>query len=203
MKPQYLSLYEVAKQESFAPIWALNNAFKSHIAAEGDLIICIPRVNGAAVDVLRLERTWLPIDVTAQVPRAQILQSTEFRKAVQEKLVVLVSDEYAQKLLKSEGADEEKLRLDSKREYIKSATGVQPLSEVSSSADDEEDNPDDDRNARFEDWLRVIPSRDDTQILAELKTRTITRKQAKKILQVLDSVKHIRSKNLLARSLER
>ena len=202
MKVKSISLSEVAQQEAYAPIWVLNNAHRSHVNSKGNLILGIPRLNGASVDVMRVESTWLPIDVTAQVPRSQLLQSTEFRRALMEELIILVSDETAQKLLRSEGADEEQRRLEVQREYIKAATGVQPLADdVTTSGADEDDE--DDSKAMFDDWLRIIPSRDDTQVLAELRTRSITRKQAKRIIQVLDPIKHIRSKNLLARSLDK
>ena len=203
MKINYITISDVAKQEAFAPIWALNTTVKSLVAEAGNLIIGIPRLNGAGIDVLRLDKTWLPIDVTAQVPRSQVLQSTEFRRAVQERLIALISDETAQKILRSEGAEEEQRRIDSQREYIRAATGVQPLADDVRAGTPEETDAEEDRNARFEDWLRVIPSRDDTQVLAELRTRSITRKQAKKIILVLDPIKHMRSKNLLAHSLEK
>lgn len=203
MKVKYITISEAAKQEPYEPLWALNTAVKSLVGEPGNLILGIPRLNGAGVDVLRLDKTWLPVDITAQIPRAQALQSTEFRRALQERLLALISDADAQKLLRSDGAEEEQLRLASQREYIRAATGVQPLADDVQTNTPEEADPADDKNARFEDWLRIISSRNDTQVLAELRTRSITRKQARKILQVLDPVKHVRSKNLLANSLEK
>src|SRR5690606_24951873 len=111
-----------------------------------------------SVDVLSLDKTWLPTDVTLQVPRTQILQSTEFRRAVQERLIALIDEETAQKLLRSEGAEEEQLRIQSQRAYIRAATGVQPLAEDTQVGGVEEEDVDD-RHAHFEDWLRVIVDR--------------------------------------------
>lgn len=207
MKYQTLSLSDVAQQQEFEPIWLINNAAKSFVGATGNLIICIPRLNGAQLDVLRLERTWLPIDATTQVPRSQLLQSTEFRKAVAERILLIISNEDAQRLLRQDGADEEQRRLATEREYIRSATGASALSANSipvTGADEDDTENENPATAQFDDWVRSLASKSDAQVIAELRTRpSTTRKQAKQVFRALDPVKHMRAKNLLDRSLQR
>lgn len=206
MKYNEITLYEVAEQGPHAPIWALNNIHKSHVGSEGDFIIGLPRLNGSGVDVISLDRTWLPTDLTAQVPRAQLLQSSEFRASVTKGYIVLLTHDSATKILQSTGADDEARRLEASREYIRTATGVQNLSEdmqVTGNEDVDDLDEEDQKKALFSLWVGSLENKDDTHVLSELKTRVISKRQAKVLIQKLDPVKHIRSKNLLIKSLQK
>ena len=74
-------------------IWALNGSANSAARQAGEVHIGIPKRNGTKVDDLFLPMTWLPIRITDQIPRAQLLESSEFRNAVNNGLLTLISEE--------------------------------------------------------------------------------------------------------------
>lgn len=104
-----LTIATVESQATNVPIWALNGSAEVREAA--DLLITIPKLNGAKVDSLKLPSTWLPICITEQIPRAQLLAASEFRQAVNQGLVILINAKDAESMLDGEGAEEEKERL--------------------------------------------------------------------------------------------
>lgn len=115
MKIQRLSIQEVLRQNDKDPIWCLNNTpMKGY---PGNLLISIPkRYGNGQPDPIHLPRTWLPIDITLQVPRSQIVESSEFLRAVQSETIIVVSSDYAQYLMNKEGAREEMQRLEQEKQ---------------------------------------------------------------------------------------
>lgn len=109
---KFPTLQQVAEQPEHAPIWVLNNAAQSILGVAGDISMGIPKLNGSKIDALHIRMTWLPQDVTATIPRAQLLGSSEFRQALSKKLIVIISNEYAEELMADEGAAAEQRKLD-------------------------------------------------------------------------------------------
>ena len=60
------------------------------------------RRNGVGSDPLRIPKTFIPIDLTLQVPRTQIMESADFRRTVGGGLVKIVTPEYAELILNTE-----------------------------------------------------------------------------------------------------
>lgn len=73
--------------------------------------LSVPRAHGRGSDNVNIPITFLPIDLTGQVPKGDLLQSSQFRRAVSSGALLLVSDEDAQKMLEQPGAQEELERL--------------------------------------------------------------------------------------------
>jgi hypothetical protein len=78
---------------------------------EGNVVINVPRKNGNGSDLVKIPKTFIPVDIGLQVPRSQLLESGDFRKAVGNSLIKLVNPDYAVLLLASEEAKEEQARL--------------------------------------------------------------------------------------------
>lgn len=104
-----LTIADIENEATNSPIWALNGSAEVREAA--DIVIAIPKLNGASIDQLTLQSTWLPICLTEQISRAQLLAASEFRKAVNRGLVILISEDDAKKIMEGDGADEETERL--------------------------------------------------------------------------------------------
>ncbi len=115
MKIQRLSIQDVIRQDEKDPIWCLNNTPMKGYA--GNLLITIPKKYGnGQPDPIHLPRTWLPLDITLQVPRSQIIDSSEFLRAVQSETIILISSDYAKYLMSKEGAREEIERLEQEKQ---------------------------------------------------------------------------------------
>lgn len=100
---KYTTLEELEKSER-GPVYVINNLKGAY---KGMVIIPVARRRGNGQDVLRIPPTFIPVDLTLQISKAQILESTEFRRTVGKKLVVLLNPEYARRLLATEEAKAE------------------------------------------------------------------------------------------------
>lgn len=101
---KYTTISDLEKSNK-GRVWAMNN-----LSQAGMVLIGVPKRNGNGQDVAKIPHTFIPIDLTMQVNKAQLLDSSDFRKAVQSKLIRLVTDEYAAKILSSaEGKKEEQI----------------------------------------------------------------------------------------------
>jgi hypothetical protein len=120
-----------ADEKQSAPIWALNSSAESRIRTAGEVHIGIPKTNGTKVDSLYLERTWLPVNLTEQIPREQLLKSSEFRNAIRAKLIKLITPEYAQLLNDQEGAQEERDRIEAHKQEVYDATAARSIQDTS------------------------------------------------------------------------
>jgi hypothetical protein len=109
------------------PIWVLNASANSAARQAGEVHIGIPKKNGTKVDDLYLPMTWLPIRITDQIPRAQLMESSEFRNAVNNGLMQLISSDKAMAILAEDGAQEERERLSERARQIRDATAARTI----------------------------------------------------------------------------
>lgn len=116
-----ISLSDLDENER-GPLWVLNNAANTKRKLRGNVHISIPATNGKGEDGLTVEHTWLPIDAASFIPRQRLLQATQFRRAVIEGLIKVISRDDAERLLMQEGAYEERERLDSLKDIVTNAT---------------------------------------------------------------------------------
>ena len=176
------------------PVWALNSS-SSVVGAGlgGDIHIGVPKLNGSKTDPLHVLLTWLPVDLTASIPRDQLLASSEFRKAVKDGLLTLITPEHAAEIEQQEGADEERARLNAKRDAVRrteaarNLTGnkVGEIKMVSTmTADDDEEAAAPEApvkktsvTATFKSAMQALAQRSDIDTLNVLRTRAITRAQ--------------------------
>lgn len=88
----------------------------------GRIVLSIPKLNGNGSDLARIPHTFIAIDLTEQVPKSQLMQSSDFRKAVNSGLIDLVTEEYAELLLGTPEGREEVRRLQNEAQMHRTAT---------------------------------------------------------------------------------
>lgn len=199
-----LTMMQIEEQKPTEPIWGLNNANKSEIAEKGDLLIGIPKLNGSKVDYLKVDSTWLPIEFTRQIPRAQLLASSEFRQAHQRELFIIISNEDAQRLLKREGAAEALAELAAHSRHVRRAGAARTISDANVSVTNTESGNDNSDgverptnvpiggleringvDAHFKLWADRLEGLSDIQALNEIRSRRIKKREAKYLLKNL------------------
>jgi hypothetical protein len=98
-----LSITDVRKQDDSDPIWVVNTSTsKVRDQRRGQAVINIQDNSP-----LTIPNTFLPIAVTNSHNRQDVLKSQHFLQAVDKKLITLVTEEYALKILNSKYASEE------------------------------------------------------------------------------------------------
>lgn len=125
---KHTSISALEQAPTNQPIWALNGAPSSEVGQPGEIHVGIPKINGSSkIDDLHLPQTWLAINLTDQIPRVQLLASSEFRNAVNNKLIVLITPEYAEHIGAQTGADEERARLVQAKRAVREAVGTRTI----------------------------------------------------------------------------
>jgi hypothetical protein len=146
-----LSAYDKEGRDSTNPIWGINISDQSVTAVAGEVILAVPRDNGDQRDLLKLPKTWLPQELTRDIPRLRLLNSPEFRRAVNGDLIGLISEEDAERLLRQNGAKEEKALLRSQEQHIRKAGAPRTIADSGaeiSRLDGITDDDDDDGSGR-------------------------------------------------------
>lgn len=77
----------------------------------GNLLFSVPKLSGNGYDLIRVPKTFIPLDLAMQVSRKQLVESSEFRATVNKGLVKICSREYARALLESEDGKLEQTRI--------------------------------------------------------------------------------------------
>lgn len=127
-------------------LWVLNNAANTKRKLRGKIYIGIPDASGKTTDGLVIPHTWLPIDAAATVPRQQLLQSRQFRRALNDGLIKIISNEDAERLLMQPGVEEEQARLDREEDVVAEATRQRKITaEMTMIGGDNEEEEDTDR----------------------------------------------------------
>ena len=126
---KYVNIAFLEKADPQDPVWALNGSSESELAQPGEVHVGIPKINGSKVDDLHLPQSWLPVCLTDQIPRPQLLASSEFRTAVTNRLVVLITAEFAEEISEQEGAEEERERLLELRRTVREATASRTIAD--------------------------------------------------------------------------
>lgn len=89
-------------------IYVLNNTKQPE---QGEVSFTVPKLGQSGVDNVIVPSTFIPIDLMEQVSRKQLMESSEFKKAVRGKVLVLITESYAKELLSEEDAEYEQERL--------------------------------------------------------------------------------------------
>jgi hypothetical protein len=124
-------------------VWVLNTMTGD---MQGQLLINVPKKHGNGQDLVRIPRTFIPMDLTDQVSKGQLLESSEFRKTVTGGLLKLITPDYANLVLSSDEGREEKRRVTN--EMNKAKTILANAGVASDEEDDEVDVEDASREAR-------------------------------------------------------
>lgn len=186
MKIQRLTIDEIMKQDQNAPIWCINNTPQTMNSRAGDLIIMVPKTHGNGTpDKVLIPRTWLPYNLIHQVPRNQLLQSTEFLRALNEGLIIAISPEYAQYLETKEGASEERARLSQYQERIRAAVSHTFTEDESNKKDSDDEEEEAGFDPVFVMHVNQWNTLQDIEVLNILRASKYTRKQYQYILKSL------------------
>lgn len=115
--------------KSTKPVWGINTASESDLGVVGEILLAIPGPNGGTPDRLLIPQTWLPQELTRVINRKRLLNSVEFRTAVDKKLIGLISEEDAQRLLRQDGATEEQDKIRERARQIRQAGAARTLAD--------------------------------------------------------------------------
>lgn len=109
---KHLTLAELREQGPNEPIWVLNTT--PDIPAIGQYADVILPIRNATGDPSRITVgvTWLPTELTAQVPRHEIVADANFLKYLRDGTLTLVTREWAENELSRKDAKIEQARLD-------------------------------------------------------------------------------------------
>lgn len=114
-----LSIQEVESSNTTV-VWGMNNTKAEH---RGSIIFNVPSSNGSTgIDSVVLPQTFLPMNLTEQVTKRQLLESSQFRRAIASGMLSIIEDEEARQMHQLPGADLEREKL--KREMINGVTGI-------------------------------------------------------------------------------
>jgi len=89
-------------------VFAINN---TKGATRGQIVIAVPRSNGVGMDAVIIPATWIPIELTIQVSKKQLMESADFRRAFARGMIKLVDSDSAIKVMETDDAREEVERL--------------------------------------------------------------------------------------------
>lgn len=112
MKMATISLRDVENQER-GGVFILN---KSSGIERGRIVFPVPKANGIGSDAVVIPPTFIPLDLTEQVSRKQLLESSEFRRAVNSRRIELIDAAEYERLMREQGAQEERDRLYNKEQ---------------------------------------------------------------------------------------
>lgn len=115
-----ISLREVVAQNRHDEIWVTNITKGDR---RGNVFFTVANAQGTREDQVNVPATFIPINLTNQVTRDQLLGSSSFRKAVNHGLIRLITPEDAEKFMQEE---------DSKREW--EAVRAQMIDSISGEA---------------------------------------------------------------------
>lgn len=146
---QSLSISDIEEQLSSTPIYAINSSAESGVGQAGDILLGIPKINGSKIDGLRIPQTWLPVELTLQIARNQLLAASEFRQAIQSNLLILIGKDDAQRMNTQAGAKQERERIAAQQNHVRTAGGARTISDSATSITraNANDNDDDDESS--------------------------------------------------------
>lgn len=191
---KYLTVSEIEQGEVNTPIWAINGSAQSEVGMAGEVHVGIPKLSGAKIDPMTLPQTWLAQCLTDQIPRAQLLASSEFRNAVNSGLVVLVTPAYAETINTQEGAAEEQEALTQRKRQIKEATAARSITqsgtEILNSAEIIDGKTQEEKAAELSDAFLTfavsLTTKADIEIINALRSRAkMTRREVKHLITAL------------------
>jgi hypothetical protein len=102
-----LSVTEIEKN-GIDTIYVLNN---TKGAEKGNVLFEVPKLSGAGTDAVLVHSTYIPVCLTDQVSKEQIVKSSEFRKAINSRRLTIIHSDDAIALLDTKTAKKELERI--------------------------------------------------------------------------------------------
>lgn len=91
-----ISLNTLMQQAAYEPVYILNTTKGGD---RGEVFFTVPNANGTKEDHVRIPNTYIPVCLTDQVTRRQLLDSSSFRRAISLGAITLLQSEDAEKSL--------------------------------------------------------------------------------------------------------
>lgn len=191
---KYLTVSELEQGDARDPIWALNGSAQSEIQQSGEVHVGIPKMNGTKIDPLLLLKTWLPQELTVQIPRAQLLAASEFRNAVNTGLIQPITPEYAEILRNREGAEEERAEMAARKQQTRNAMAARTITqsgaEILNTSDINDETKNEKKSEELDDVFMTFASsletKNDIEALNALRSRgKISRREARHLVKTL------------------
>lgn len=137
MVRRYITVADLEKLDR-GPVYVLNNLKPP---MDGQLLLNVPKRNGNGTTLVKLPNTFVPVDLTAQVPRADLVDSAEFRSAASEgkRHLRILNPVYAEALLATADARAEGRRVANEAQAARAAIQSATLGDVSTPEDDVDD----------------------------------------------------------------
>ena len=110
-----ISLTSLLDEKRSMPLYIINTSDLNNTQPRGELYITIR--NGDRDQIIKIPNTWIPIDLSAYAAREAILNSPEFRQALQRGRMEAINSKVAEEVLATESAQEEKSLLSIKENY--------------------------------------------------------------------------------------
>lgn len=179
MSKKYLTLQDALKQSKTDNLWVINNSANSELRLSGEIIIPIVDQSGRSSPI-NIQRTWLPVNLIEEMDRDTILASFEFRKHLRNKLIRIITDEYAEQLLADPMAEVERNRLLNKRNKDKAdqALGMAGSDNVIQTTSDSDSKDPQASNMyakgisfAFKTWVDNLHARQEDDIISEFRSR--------------------------------
>lgn len=186
VKAKTMTIDQLRQQSANEPIWALNGT-NELLGQMGELHLSVPKANGARTDPLVLFATWLPTNLTNQIPRQQLLDSAEFLNAVNNGSIKLITTAFAAQLAAQDGAAEEQERVGAMRSVAKRSLAsraqtkdnVEIVNLPDSGAEEEDDGVESPVSVAFRAWAASLKEKADVPALNSLRNRQLTRPEIK------------------------
>lgn len=121
---QLIRLQDVRKLTTES-LWVINIADQV-VSSGGTIALSVSRKDGEPV-LIEIPRTWLALDLGTFAPRAEILASTKFMKAVNDGMIGLVSEEVADALNSDPNAQAERNRLNQSKSIVRATVAAKGL----------------------------------------------------------------------------
>ena len=123
------AVFVSSKIKKYLDISQLESTDKGQVyvlnSEKAQILISVPKINGNGSDLVKIPNTFIPLDLTTQVMKRQLMDSSEFRKTISKGLVKVVNPEYAAILLDTPEAKAEVTRINNELQAIRVASQTQ------------------------------------------------------------------------------
>lgn len=126
-KPKLISIHELNRKTS-PYVYVLNTSESELNGVIKKGAVSMPLKTPSGNVMLKVPNTWIPIDLSLSAPKNLIVDDLTFRKCLNNNIIALVDEEWAQAVLKTEDAKLEANRLI--KHHTLSSTNLQRIDEA-------------------------------------------------------------------------
>jgi hypothetical protein len=108
IKEKFTTLSQLEQSGEYGEVWCLNS---TTAAERAQITFSVGKLSGDGADAVYVPVTFVPIQLTAQVTKKQLLNSGNFRRAVSMGCIRLITDDHANVMLQGDGVQAELQRL--------------------------------------------------------------------------------------------